>query len=119
MTIIARFPVELNGHIYHKGDKCSYAGEITRRIAANFTDACGNALKADEMPQGAPAQKPANGPAADKAAADKAALARTVEAMGREGIKRALDAMNVAYSHNAGTEYLAKSLLIARGECAE
>jgi len=119
MTIIAKFPVELNGHIYHKGDKCAYAGEINRRIAANFTDADGNALKAAETPQVASVQKQTNDPAADKAAANKAALARTVEVLGRDGIKRALDAMNVAYSPNAGTEYLAKSLLIARGEYAE
>lgn len=119
MTIIAKFPVELNGHIYHKGDRCSHAGEITRRIAANFTDEDGNALTAAETPQDASAQKPANDPDADKAAANKAALARTVEVMGREGIKRALDAMNVAYSPNTGTEYLAKTLLIARGEYAE
>lgn len=119
MKIIARFPVELNGHIYHKGESCSYEGAVTRRIAANFTDADGNALTAADAPPPATAHNSAVDPAEDKDTANKTALRRTIEVMGRDGIRRALDAMNVAYSPNTGTEYLAKTLLIARGEYAE
>lgn len=117
MKIIARFSVELDGHIYSRGDACQYGGAITRRIAANFTAEDGSALTA-EGPDGDAGGK-AQGKERTKegAAAVRAAMARTVEVMGRDGIKRALDSMGVAYPPSANTEYLAKALLVARGEC--
>lgn len=117
MTIIARFSVELDGHIYRRGDTCQYGGAITRRIAANFTAEDGTALTADGPDGDAGGKAPGKERPKDSAAAVKAAMARTVEVMGRDGIKRALDAMGVAYPPSANTEYLAKALLVARGEC--
>lgn len=116
IKLIAKFPVQLNGHIYYKGEACSYEGEITPRVAANFTDAEGNALKAAEADKGSPEGKTEPDGKAAKDEAETASIARTVEVMGRDGVKRALDAMNITYAPTTGTQYLAKTLLIARGE---
>lgn len=122
MTIKARFPVEVGGHIYRRGETCEWAQPVTPRIADNFTAADGSPL----VPDGTAAASAAQGAAASRAdaakereAAVKAAVRRTVEAMGRDGIRRALDAMNVTYSSAANTERLARTLLASRGECDE
>jgi len=49
MIIIAKFPVQLNDHIYHKGEKCDYSGPLTDRIAANFTDEEGNQIESEKV----------------------------------------------------------------------
>ena len=119
MTIKARFPVEVGGHIYRRGETMEWTQGVTPRIADNFTAADGSPL----VPDGAEAAKDAAQGRADAAkerdAAVKAAVKRTVETMGRDGIRRALDAMNVTYSSAANTERLARKLLASRGEFEE
>lgn len=109
MRIIARHGVELGGHVYRKGEACAdYAGEITPRIADNFTDEHGRPLTARDG-----AEEP------DAAAPDaKGLVAKCVETLRRDGIRLALDGMGVAYPPTATTAYLAKLLLVQRGEIA-
>jgi len=120
MKIIAKFGVELDGHIYHKGEVCkSFDGVITKRIADNFTDENGEPLKVSE------GGKTADGKKQEKTAEDlnkadaKAKIAKCIEVMKREGIMQALDGMGITYSPKAKTDYLAKLLLMNKGEITE
>lgn len=121
MTIKARYSVELRGHIYRKGETADWDGAVTPRIAANFTAADGTPLKADEAGGGAKDAHGADGAAgaAEAAPGDAEIVRRTVDALKRDGVRRALEAAGVAYSNKSSTEYLARLLLVARGEIAE
>lgn len=117
MVIIAKHAVELGGHIYRKGEACKdFTGDITDRIVANFVGADGKPLtvaaSGDKKPEG---EKPPKVPKNENAAK----IAKTVEVMGRDGIMQALDGMSITYAPKAKTEYLAKLLLINKGELIE
>jgi len=113
MTIRAKTGVQLGGHIYRKGETAEYAGAVTQRIADNFTAEDGTALKVGAEAQSvAGAEKRAVG----AVETDEGKIARCVDVMKREGIMQALDSMNVTYSPKSRTEYLAKLLLVSRGE---
>lgn len=119
MKIIAKAGVELNGHIFHKGEVCGdFNGDITQRIADNFTDETGNPLSVSMGGgHGEPTGKEGTGDA--KVDDAKAKIAKCVEVMKREGIMQALDGMGITYSPRAKTDYLAKMLLMNRGEIEE
>lgn len=115
MKIIARYAVEVGGHIYSKGDALEWNEPVTRRIAANFRAEDGSPLVADGevAPNAAPT---AEMPTAERR---KEVIARTIAALKRDGICLALDGMHVAYSTKSSTEYLARLLLVNRGEIEE
>ncbi len=118
MTIKAKYSVELGGHIYRRGETAEWDGAVTPRIAANFTATDGTPLKADEATKdGAEDAQGAGG--AEAAPSDAEIVRRTVDALKRDGIRRALEAAGVSYSNKSSTEYLARLLLVARGEIAE
>lgn len=117
MTIKARYSVELGGHIYRKGETADWNGAVTPRIVANFTAADGTPLKEDGAKDGAKDARGAGG--AEDAPSDAEIVRRTVDALKRDGIRRALEAAGVSYSNKSSTEYLARLLLVARGEIAE
>ena len=118
MTIKARYSVELGGHIYRKGETADWNGAVTQRIAANFTAADGTPLDADEPAKdGAKDARGAGGE--ETVPSDAEIVRRTVDALKRDGIRRALEAAGVSYSNKSSTEYLARLLLVARGEIAE
>ena len=48
MKIVAKFPVQLGGHVFRKGEATDFDGEVTPRIAANFANADGTALVVPE-----------------------------------------------------------------------
>jgi hypothetical protein len=110
MKIVAKTSIEVGVHIYHKGEVCEYDGVIDERIATYFTDENGNPLKADG--KAAKAVK-------DKDQEKEDVIAKTVKVMKREGILQALDGMGITYSSKSKTEYLAKLLLVNRGEIEE
>jgi hypothetical protein len=113
MRIVAKYSVEVGGHIYSKGDALEWSGAVTPRIAANFTDSAGMPLTADGRAEAATAKiaEPKDGKAAEKEL-----VAKTVASLKREGIKISLDQMHVTYSANSSTDYLARLLLVQRGE---
>lgn len=113
MKIVAKFPVELGGHIYRKGEALDYGGVVTQRIADNFRNPDGTMIKvstsAEELGNGGDDGKPTK--------EDK--IAKTVNVLKREGIIQALEGMGITYSPKAKTDYLAKLLLINKGEIEE
>ena len=111
MVIIARRAVQLDGHIFRKGEARDYAGAVDERIAANFTAEDGSALV--PSPDGADGGKGAGGGAAE---AEAALVARTAKRLRRQGVCQQLDAMNVTYPADASTESLARLLLVQKGE---
>lgn len=115
MKIIARYAVEVGGHIYSKGDALEWNEPITRRIAANFRTEDGSPLVAD----GETSPNAASPTETPKADGRREVITRTVAALKRDGICRALDGMHVAYSTKSSTEYLARLLLVNRGEIEE
>ena len=115
MKIIARYAVEVGGHIYSKGDALEWNGPVTRRIAANFRAEDGSPLTVD----GDPAANAAPAAETPKTDGRREVIARTVAALKRDGICRALDWMHLAYSTKSSTEYLARLLLVNRGEIEE
>ena len=119
MKMIAKCGVELGGHIYHKGEVCKdYSGEITKRIADNFVDEDGKPLTVGA--KSADGKKQEEKPAEDLKKEDaKAKIAKCVEVMKREGIMQALDGMGITYAPKAKTDYLAKLLLMNKGEIEE
>ncbi len=111
MKIVAKRPVQLAGHIFRKGESRDWDGPIDERIAANFTAADGSPLET-----GAQGDAP-GGELPGLAQLDENALIdRTVKALRREGIVQQLDAMNITYSASSNTRYLAKLLLMNKGE---
>lgn len=126
MKIIAKTNVQLGGHIYARGEACEYDGAVTARIAANFTDETGAALKVcggtDNGGRGSAEDAPRtdNGGGAQGelfGANDvQARIDKTVQALGRQGIMQALEDMNIPFQSNASNKHLAKLLLTSQGE---
>lgn len=115
MKIIARFHAQLGGHVYAPGEACEFDGPVTARIAYNFTAEDGSSLAPDVAGMAGAAE----GPARDAGTDEKALVERTVAALKRDGICRALDDMNISYSAKSSTAYLARLLLVNRGEIRE
>lgn len=114
MKIIARFHAQLGGHVYAPGEACEFDGPVTARIAYNFAAEDGSSLAPDVAGTAGAAEVPA------RAGTDEKALVeRTVAALKRDGICRALDDMNISYSAKSSTAYLARLLLVNRGEIRE
>lgn len=111
MLIKAKYGVELGGHIYRKGETCDFKGAVTPRIKDNFTAADGSALAvgAGDAPEDV----------ACAASTDEDKIEKTVATLKRDGITRQLEAMNITYSAKSRTDYLAKLLLMAKGEIEE
>ena len=140
MMIIAKCPVQLNGHIYRKGEKAEYKGAIDARIAACFAAENGTALRISEVPpqvdtpppQGDTPPPPQGDtptpqgdtpppPQGDTLFPDSEPspdelVKRTIAALRRDGVMRQLDEMGVTYPANAKNDYLARLLLVSKGE---
>lgn len=117
MKIIAKNVVQLGGHIYGRGEACEYNGPLTERIIANFTAADGGVLSV--TPVGPDAESGERGGERLKGEPGECGvdiIERTIDTLKREGIARQLDEMGVTYPPNANTKYLAKLLLISKGE---
>ena len=106
MTIIAKRGVQLNGHIYSKGEAAEWKGPVDSRIAELFTAKDGSALSVStEAP-----------PPAEGAGAEAERIQKLVSTLGRKGIEQKLDELNISFSSKANTETLAKLLLQQQGE---
>ena len=142
MKIVAKYPVQLGGHVFRKGEATDFDGEVTPRIAANFVNADGTALvvpekKApekkgeggeeahDEGATGTEGQEGEKQPTPEeiaaaeaKAKADEEAklVATTIRSLRKEGLQRKLDELGVTYPADAKVEFLAKLYLMAQGE---
>lgn len=131
MEIKATFSVELGGHIYSKGEILKgFVGVVTQRIADNFRYADGTPLKVGETigARAVPTAKEEGGKESPQTSeaqpstevvGDEEKIAKTVEVMKRDGIKLALEQMGITYPPKAKTEYLAKLLLMGKGEITE
>ena len=110
MTIIAKRSVQLNGHIYSRGEAAEWNGPIDSRIAELFTAKDGSPLSA-----GSEAERNS----AINSDGDNRILERVdklVAKLGRKGIEQKLDELKVSFSSKANTEALAKLLLQQQGE---
>lgn len=142
MKIVAKYPVQLGGHVFRKGEATDFDGEVTPRIAANFVNADGTALvvpekKApekkgeggeeahDEGAAGTKGQEGEKQPTPEeiaaaeaKAKADEKAklVATTIRSLKKDGIMRKLDELGVTYPADAKVEFLARLYLMAQGE---
>lgn len=142
MKIVAKYPVQLGGHVFRKGEATEYDGEVTPRIAANFVNADGTALVApekkapekkgeggeeahDEGATGAEGQEGEKQPtpeeiaeaeAKEKADAEAKLVANTIRSLKKEGLQRKLDELGVTYPADAKVEFLARLYLMAQGE---
>ena len=146
MKLIAKYNVQVRGHIYCKGEVMEWSDPLTPRIIANFTAADGRELAlppakdgqdgGQEAPNGKlqldppPAkdgqdggQEAPNGelpldppPAKDGAVDEDALIKRTLDVLKREGVMRQLDELGVTYPANAKNVFLAKLLLMSKGE---
>lgn len=134
MKIIARCAVQLNGHIYSRGEACEYTGPLTERIVQNFAAADGSVLAAEAArsdtrnggagePGKGGAGEPGNdgagepGKGGDDAKRDTGEIvSRTVATLKRDGICRQLDELGVTYPAKSETKWLAKLLLATKGE---
>jgi hypothetical protein len=137
MKIVAKYPVQLGGHVFRKGEATDFDGEVTPRIAANFVNADGTALVApenkrecgeeahDEGAIGTEGQEGEKQPtpeeiaaaeAREKADAEAKLVATTIKSLKKEGLQRKLDEMGVTYPADAKVEFLARLYLMAQGE---
>lgn len=112
MKIIAKRSVQLNGHIYDKGETAEYDGPIDDRIAALFTAADGSPLSDSQLVRrslgedGSPTSPTSPGDRIDK----------LVASLGRNGIVQKLEDLGCTYHPNMNTKTLAKLLLQQQGE---
>lgn len=135
MKLIAKHNVQVRGHIYAKGEAMEWDGPLTPRIIANFTAEDGSSPVATDAAQETPPQPPPDGqdnpqpptpgelpldPPPDGVDED-ALVKRTLDALKREGVMRQLDEMGVTYQANAKSTFLARLLLMSKGEikCGE
>ena len=148
MKLIAKYNVQVRGHIYCKGEAMEWPDPLTPRIIANFTAADGRELALPQPPakdgQEAPPPPAKDGqeapppPAKDGQEApppngelpldpqpkdgdvdEDALVKRTLDALKREGVMRQLDELGVTYPANAKGTFLAKLLLMSKGEIKE
>lgn len=120
MKLIAKYNVQVRGHIYAKGEAMEWDGPLTPRIIGNFTAADGSSLAAPDGVQEAPPQTK-NGelpldPPPPEAADEDALVKRTLDALKRDGVMRQLDEMGITYPANAKGTFLARLLLMGKGE---
>ena len=151
MKLIAKYNVQVRGHIYAKGEAMEWDGQLTPRILANFTAADGRELALPQPPpkdaaRETPPQPPTDGqdnpqPPPDgqdnpqpptpgelplgmtppETVDEDALVKRTLDALKRDGVMRQLDEMGVTYQANAKSTFLARLLLMSKGEikCGE
>ena len=142
MKLIAKFNVQVRGHIYCKGEAMEWPDPLTPRIIANFTAADGRELALpqpqpkdgqeapppngelplDPQPKDGQEAPPPNGelpldPQPKDGDVDVDALVqRTLEVLKRDGVMRQLDELGVTYPANAKNVFLARLLLMSKGE---
>ena len=137
MTLIAKYNVQVRGHIYAKGESMEWDNPITPRIIDNFTAADGRELvlpqpppdekeatpppPADELPLGdkeatPPGELPLEPPPTGEPIDEDALVKRTLDVLKRDGVMRQLDEMGVTYPANAKNTFLARLLLMSKGE---
>jgi len=128
MKLIAKYNVQVRGHIYAKGEAMEWDGPVTPRIIANFSAADGSGLfvgQTDEPrgpigdkgalgDKGTPGELPLDPP--PETVDEDTLVKRTLTALKREGVMRQLDDMGVTYPPNAKNDFLARLLLSAKGE---
>ena len=107
MTIIAKRSVQLNGHIYSKGEAAEWDGPIDGRIAELFTAKDGSPLTAGAAGRKAPA---------DDASKTLERVEKLVKELGRKGIEQKLDGLGVSYHPKMSESQLATLLLQQQGE---
>ena len=110
MTIIAKRSVQLNGHIYSKGEAAEYDGPIDSRIAELFMTKDGEPLK------GATNQPPP--PKGKKGTKENTfeRIDKLVKELGRKGIEQKLDELGVGYNPKMTDNQIAMLLLQQQGE---
>ncbi len=157
MKLIAKYNVQVRGHIYCKGEAMEWPGPLTPRIIANFTAADGRELalpqpppkggeqeappqgepqpppkggEQEAPPQGEPQPQPKDGQEApppngelpldpqpkDGDVDEDELVKRTLDVLKREGVMRQLDELGVTYPANAKNVFLARLLLMSKGE---
>ena len=126
MKLIAKYNVQVRGHIYCKGEAMEWPDPLTPRIIANFTAADGRELALPQPPakdgQEAPppnGELPLDPQPKDGDVDEDALVKRTLDALKREGVMRQLDELGVTYPANAKGTFLAKLLLMSKGEIKE
>jgi hypothetical protein len=138
MKLIAKYNVQVRGHIYCKGEAMEWLDPLTPRIIANFTAADGRELtlpqppakdgEQEAPPQGEPQPKdgqeaptpngelPLDPQPKDGDVDDDELVKRTLDVLKREGVMRQLDELGVTYPANAKNVFLARLLLMSKGE---
>ena len=124
MKLIAKYNVQVRGHIYTKGEAMEWDGPITPRILANFTAADGRELAlpqppakdGQEAPPPTPCELPLDPQPKDGDMDEDALVKRTLDALKRDGVMRQLDEMGITYPANAKSTFLARLLLMGKGE---
>ncbi len=121
MKILALHDVQLHGHVYRRGEVADYCGVVDARIAANFAAADGSPLSPDSAEKGGAAKEaPPDGkeapPDGELPLDEDALVKRTLDALKREGVMRQLDDMGITYPANAKSTFLARLLLMGKGE---
>lgn len=131
MTIIAKRTVQLNGHIYSKGEAAEYNGPVDSRIADLFTDKDGEPLsitpptpppdgekkdgeKKDDTPP--PASADASARQDEKKENTFERIDKLVKQIGRKGIEQKLDELGINYKPKMNDSQLALLLLQQQGE---
>ena len=119
MKILALHDVQLHGHVYRRGEVADYCGAVDARIAANFAAADGSPLSPDSAEKGGAAKEaPPDGelPLGNPPLDEDALVKRTLDTLKREGVMRQLDDMGITYPANAKSTFLARLLLMGKGE---
>ena len=121
MKILALHDVQLHGHVYRRGEVADYCGAVDARIAANFAAADGSPLSPDSAekdasPDGKDAPPDGELPLGKPPLDEDALVKRTLDTLKREGVMRQLDDMGITYPANAKSTFLARLLLMGKGE---
>ena len=128
MKLIAKYNVQVRGHIYAKGEAMEWDGPLEPRIIANFAAADGRELSLPQPPTDGqdnpqpttPGELPL-GMTPPETVDEDALVKRTLDTLKRDGVMRQLDEMGVTYQANAKSTFLARLLLMSKGEikCSE
>ena len=140
MKLIAKYNVQVRGHIYAKGEAMEWDGPLEPRIIANFAAADGRELSLPPPPPPPPPDGQDNPPpppdgqdnpptpgelplgmTPPETVDEDALVKRTLDTLKRDGVMRQLDEMGVTYQANAKSTFLARLLLMSKGEikCSE